>query len=143
MNGAEPGIESTMPVTTEIDTKAGVVVNTISGALTRSTIHALDDVLRHPDFRPGMGIVWDVRGGAVEDLSSDDVRYIAEYGDSRIEERGRGRAAIVVSEDLAYGLGRMLEGYAGERSMEREIFRDFDEAVRWASGASLENGEDG
>jgi hypothetical protein len=132
-----------MPVTTEIDTKAGVVVTTGSGEITPSDLTVLDAILRHPDFRPGMGFVWDARNAVFRGLSSEAIRQFALRASIRIEARGRGRSAIVVSEELGYGIARMAHGHSGDMQVEQGIFQDFDEAMRWASGASLENGENG
>ena len=133
-----------MPVTIEIDMKAGVVICRTSGRLSgRDIISTLGEVFVHPDFQPGMSEVWDMRSGAIDALSQADVQAIVAFVTARLESRGCGRLAIVASEDLTHGVARVVDGWAVDLPFEREIFRDFDEAVRWASGASLENGEDG
>ena len=104
---------------------------------------AFDGMLGNPEFQPGMGIVWDVRSGAIDALSVDEVQEIPAYVTRRFKMRGGGRLAIVVSSDVTHGVARMIDGYSEAIPTKREIFRDFGEAVRWASGAPLENGEDG
>ena len=131
-----------MPITTEVDTAAGVVVLRMIGSLSLSDMTAaFDGMLGNPEFQPGMGIVWDVRSGAIDALSVDEVQEIPAYVTRRFKMRGGGRLAIVVAKNLTYGVGRMVDGYADAIPIEREIFRDFDEAVRWASGSTPENGE--
>ena len=133
-----------MPVTTEINTKLGVVILMVTGSSSSSDfMAALDEMLANPEFQLGMGIVWDVRSGAVDALSSREIQAIVGYVTPRLERRGLGRLGIVVSKNLTYGVARMVDGWAVNLPIEREIFRDFDEAVRWASGAPPENGEDG
>ena len=131
-----------MPVTTEIDAKAGVVVNRAAGPLSLSEIKVtLEEIFGNREFQPGMGFVWDVRGGAIDAISSREIRGLADFVARRLEARGSGRLAIVVSTDLAYGIGRMVDGYAGALPIEREVFLDFEKAVRWAGLSPPQKGE--
>jgi len=128
-----------MIVTTEIDTKVGVVVNTLTGPGSRSQFEdAFEGMLGNAEFESGMGVVWDVRDGAIDALSSSDVVRLVDFAASRLQMRGLGRLAMLVTRNISYGVARMIDGYSSEIPVEREIFRDFDEAVRWASGAPLE-----
>ena len=43
------------------------------------------------------------------------------------------RVAIVVSSDLAFGLGRMFEAYCGVAPNEVMVFRSMEEAEGWVS----------
>ena len=135
-----------MPVTIEIDTEAGVVIHRMSGKISGADIEAaFAKAITHPDYRAGMGRVWDVKSGAGDELTDAEMRRFANLATKQMEARGRGRVGVVVARDRSFGVARMfltwLDSY--DLPFEREIFRDLDEAVRWASGASLENGEDG
>ena len=122
------------PVSTKIDAKAGVVVNTVSGKLTAAAFTAtLRALIDNPEFQPGMGIVWDLRRGTVIGLKADEIKGVVYYVANRVEARGRGRLAIVVSQDVDYGIGRMFAAYAEQIGIERRVFRDLEEAVHWAS----------
>ena len=122
------------PVSTKIDAKAGVVVNTVSGKLTAAAFTAtLRALIDNPEFQPGMGIVWDLRRGTVIGLKADEIKGVVYYVANRVEARGRGRLAIVVSQDVDYGIGRMFAAYAEQTGIERRVFRDLEEAVHWAS----------
>ncbi len=126
-----------MTVTTEIHVDAGVVVNTVIGTLSSNDIMAtLRELFADPRFLPGMGIVWDLRSGAVDRrLSGTGIQALRAFVASRTEARGRGRLAIVVSRDVDYGVGRMFEAYTDGLGIERCVFRDSDEAVCWASAS--------
>ncbi|NQT91866.1 MAG: hypothetical protein HQ559_03825 [Lentisphaerae bacterium] len=133
-----------MPVTTEIDARVGVALNVVSGRLTAAaataTIRAL---IGNPEFQPGMGIVWDLRRAIASPVSAAEIQGVAHYVAERIEARGWGRLAIVVSQDTDVGVGQLFDGYADEEALpiERKVFRDLGEAVRWA-GRATESGED-
>jgi hypothetical protein len=122
------------PVSTKIDAKAGVVVNTVSGKLTAAAFTAtLRALIDNHEFQPGMGIVWDLRKGTVVGLKADEIKGVVYYVANRVEARGRGRLAIVVSQDVDYGIGRMFAAYAEQIGIERRVFRDLEEAIHWAS----------
>jgi len=122
------------PVTTEIDAKAGVVVNTVSGKLTTAAVTAtIRALIGNPEFQPGMGIVWDLRKGTLFELTDDEIQGVVHYVANRVEARGRGPLAIVVSQDVDYGVGRLFAGYAERTGIERRVFRDLEEAIQWAS----------
>ncbi len=128
-----------MPVTIEVDTKAGVVIARTSGRLSaRDIIAALDAIFGHPEFQPGMSEVWDMRSGAADALFSNEIRAIVAFVTQQLEKRGRGRLAVVVSKGVTHGVARMVDGWAVDLPFEREIYRDFDEAVRWARGGTRE-----
>ena len=133
-----------MPITTEIDTETGVVVHRTSGRISGSDIEAaFVKGITHPDFRAGMGRVWDVRSGAGDELTSGEIGRFAKVVKERMEARGRGRVGVVVAQDLSFGIARIFLSWLDNEDLpfEREIFRDFYEAVRWASGSPPENGE--
>ena len=122
------------PVSTEIDAKAGVVVHTVRGKLTAAAVTAtIRALIGNPEFQPGMGIVWDLRRGTLVELTADEIRGTIHYAAGRIEARGRGRMAIVVSQDVDYGIGRMFAAYAERTGIERRVFRNLEEAIHWAS----------
>jgi hypothetical protein len=122
------------PVSTEIDTKAGVVVHTVSGRLTAAAVTAtLRALIDNPEFQPGMGIVWDLRRGTVVGLRADEIKGVVYYVANRVEARGQGPLAIVASQGADYGLGRMFAAYAERIGIERRVFRDLEEAIHWAS----------
>ncbi len=55
--------------------------------------------------------------------------YIGPYGD-----RVGGRAAVVASSDVHFGLSRLGSVYSGAVGVDVEVFRDFESAVAWLSG---------
>jgi hypothetical protein len=100
--------------------------------LTRATIDAL---LADPRLQPGYAVVSDWRQQTIPPSSA----YVESFIDilSSAERHGiRKWATVVPSTSLAaYGVGRMAELNAELRQLSYRVFRDYEEAVRWAESA--------
>ena len=92
----------------------------------------LNEVLRHPDWRPGTPVLIDHSDLNAGPLTVDGMKSLADMiHDARVE-LGSSRMAILVSEDLEYGLGRMWQVYIeGKWNGASEIFRSREDAVGW------------
>jgi hypothetical protein len=90
---------------------------------------AVDAALKHPNYRPGMGVLHDWRG-LREPPEAADIRARADYG----AQLGRIRWAVVVSSEVGYGMGRMAEILTGDPLIELRVFRDIGEAEAWIKG---------
>ena len=128
-----------MSIDTRIDPDDGLRVHSLNGRLrfeeVRDTLEAL---YASPDFDPAMNALWDVRDANLTDISSDDVRKIAQLVSGRRPKEGFSRVALVVSRDVDFGLARMYEMQLedGSHSAVR-VFRDIGEAMTWL-GQGLE-----
>jgi len=88
-------------------------------------------------LEPDMNTLSDMRGIEVG-FTSQGVRRLVDVMRMTAEKRKAAKAAIVVSADVAFGMGRMLEILSDERVEPRfRIFRDFDEAREWLGSDSL------
>jgi hypothetical protein len=67
---------------------------------------------------------------SIRSRSSDDIRTMADFVSS-LRKRFNKRIALVVSNDLAYGLMRMSSAGSEERGIETEVFRKIDDAREW------------
>lgn len=115
----------------EIDKNANLVFTTIKGEVTANEVlAALTGLLDSPEYRPGLNGLVDLRESDM-DPDAKEIRKIAALLINNKERIGESRSAIVVSEDLAYGLARMFEAYADESSIETRIFRDMEAARSW------------
>jgi hypothetical protein len=125
--------EQVLTVHTAIDTAAGVVTHTVVGDL------GIDDVRQavalrtsHPDYKPGMRVLWDLSQANASRMSSDDIRQIAQRNKSRVKKTGVGnQVAFVAPRDIEYGLSRMYEMFSDETPVENRVFRTIEEARRW------------
>ena len=122
-----------MAVETVIDIDARVITRTVRGATTFDEITGVfEETLAHPDFRPGMDAIWDLRQADLTNLTRDDMRCIAEYMQRKSETRGTGyKAALVVFREVDFGFSRMCKTYADDLPVRLQIFRSLEEAQAW------------
>ena len=126
-----------MPVTFRIDKEAGIVYTVIEGPVdTKELLRELETLLDHPDFRPGLNGITDLRKSEM-DTFTEDVQRVAEFFIRHREQVGASRTAIVLSGFVTYGMTRMFQAFADDSSVETQIFQDMDEAIEW-----IESGED-
>jgi hypothetical protein len=102
---------------------------------------AVEAFLDDPAYKPGMGLVHDVRRRRVPD--AQEVQQAVSFVASRAREIGRARWGIVVSSDAAFGMGRMVGALLESSSsiavqgssVTAHVFRDVDEAEAWVRGS--------
>lgn len=124
-----------MPVECRIDAEAGIIHTILSGEVGASDIiEAIEALFRHPDYRPGMIGLADLRSYTWR-AETSDIKRIAQFMIANGDTIGRSRTAIVVSDDYSYGMSRMYEAFADASPIEVDVFRDMDEAVAWLRGA--------
>ena len=122
-----------MPMSYTIDSDAGVISITGEGLLTDSEMIDCVDALRHdPALRPEMNTLSDMRRIEVG-FTSAGVEKMVEVMRATEDRRGAAKAAIVVSEDVAFGMARMFESIADFSGVHPEfrVFRDIQSAVDW------------
>jgi hypothetical protein len=120
-----------MPADFFIDPQMGMVFSKAMGVFGR--VEALDHMnrlLHHPDFRPEFNQLLDFRGITKLELTSEEVRGLA----NRTIFSAHSKRAFVMASDLQFGLGRMFKTYreiGGEQGI--MIFRVMAEALSWLS----------
>lgn len=111
---------------------------TIEGDTTYDDVKTyLDKLMEDPAFRPGMPGLIDCR--RVKSLFSiADLRRTAADAKKRPQLQVPGRAAVLASSNLIYGLLRMYEVFNEGNPAEIRVFRKPDEAIAWLEGAEDE-----
>lgn len=113
----------------KIDKERRLVLSSGTGVLTREDILGhMDRLSKDPDFDPDFSQLVDFRQITEVEFGPEDVRQFAE----RNIYSSRARRAIVVKDDLQFGLARMFEIHRelhGETGI--RVFRSYDEAVDW------------
>jgi hypothetical protein len=119
----------TMATAYEIDKQHRLVISTGSGRITLAEALAHQEKLRKdPDFDASFSQVIDLTRITDFGLEANDIRRLAQ---ATIFSR-ESRRAIIASNDLVYGFGRMYEilrEIAGEGGV--RVFRNLDEALDW------------
>lgn len=84
-----------------------------------------------PQLEPDMNTLSDMREIEVA-FTAQGVSSMVEVMETTADRRSAAKAAIVVSTDVAFGMGRMLQGWSGEHSDPSfRIFRDLPAAHEW------------
>ena len=118
-----------MPVFYNIDKDRRLVMSTATGILNKEDALAHQNRLRSdPEFDSAYSQLLDFRHVTQIGLTASDIQQLAL---PNIFSK-HSRRAVLVPNDLAFGLGRMFEilrENAGERGI--RVFRDLDEALDW------------
>lgn len=119
-----------MPVTARVDPDTGIVHYSATGDMTRDdVISIITQVYSDPAFRSPWHSIWDL-SGARPLFTADELREVAAYVRAH-RPVDSGRIAVVATEDLAFGMGRMYEVFASDLKVETRVFRDPDMARQW------------
>ncbi|RMH14529.1 MAG: STAS/SEC14 domain-containing protein [Gemmatimonadetes bacterium] len=121
-----------MAVDVQFLTPGELVLILVSGAPTIEEVRtAILRVLHDARYRKGMSVLWDLRG-MERAIPTDQLQEFLGTAGWIEPLRGGGRTAIVASEPLAYGIGRMattiLEGVI---STQFQVFDDLEQAYAW------------
>jgi hypothetical protein len=124
-----------MPIISQVDKSKNLTIYTLAGELTIDEIYeALKSFWEAHELT--LNILWDARSAIVTNLKSSDIEniatFISQYRD-RFEERKDGKAAIVASTDLQYGLSRIVEALYEIEDFPTNLqaFRTIEEAIQW------------
>ena len=123
-----------MPMSYRIDRAAGIIRISGDGTLTDEDMIACIAALREDgDLRPGMPTLSDMRDVSSLEISPAGIVQMLRVMDRTSGRRGDAKAAIVVSRDLAFGMGRMLAsiGEAKHATPRFRVFRDLEAALTW------------
>ena len=121
-----------MPITFQIDVDQNLILTTASGTLTDEDVLGLKtQLVQHPDFRLGMGELSDIRNIDRLAVTPAGVRAMVQQDKDHQDHVASHKLALVISEDVAFGMARMYQMLT-ESTMENVgVFRDLDEAKAW------------
>lgn len=121
-----------------IEPETGVAIATCSGLLgPKDAREAVAALWANPGW-PGRASVWDFRE-AQFDLSSREVRRTAEFVLQNQPAPPPSKVAFVTRRDVDFGMARMFEVFREDERTTFRVFRDFDEALRWARPAETDS----
>lgn len=120
-----------MPITHHVDRELNILFVTRSGSISsQDEQRALRERQADPRVVPGIPVLVDCRYVEPAD-DSDTVRYLADKVTQLASRLRCGPVAIVVSNNAQFGMARMYQILTESDHQETEIFRDYDEALRW------------
>ncbi|MBI5062584.1 MAG: hypothetical protein HZB87_03705 [Desulfatitalea sp.] len=122
-----------MTVQTSIDLAAGIITHKVTGDLLLEDVQQAFAIRTgHPEFRPEMGVLWDLSEANASRMTSNDIRRIAGQNKARLKKTGVPyKVAFLAPRDIEYGLSRMYEMFADASLVENRVFRTLEEARRW------------
>ena len=89
---------------------------------------------------PDMPALYDLRETDMAHLGTPEIRAMGSAHRGIANRRGNARVAVLVGDDLTYGLARMYEAMGLPPKLQMQVFRDVDEAEAWVSFPPSERG---
>ena len=121
-----------MDWTVQVDEVRGIIMVTLRGQWDAKGILEALQRLWAEQLRTGpLGALWDFREVRAGGVSTGQLREVASRHMSDRPPLPESRAAVVVSGDLEFGMGRMTEAFIAEGQVDMQIFRDMTEASDW------------
>lgn len=104
-------------------------MSSASGAFTLAdAVSHMERLSKDPDFDPGFSQIADFTQVTRVELSSDEIRQLAQRGIFSADSR----RAFIAPNEAIFGIGRMFEtlrGFEGEKGI--RIVRTLEEALDW------------
>jgi hypothetical protein len=108
------------------------ILGTIEGDLSYQKYkESVEDLMRFPQYKPGMNVIWDLRGANSKSLTTHDVQLVASYSKTLDQSRGKWKAAMIVPGIVEFGLARMFQAWLDDAPFILYICRSMDEAKKW------------
>ncbi len=121
-----------MPITYEIDREQNLIVTTASGTLTDDDVLGLKArLVQDKHFKPGMRELSDIRNIDRLDVTPAGVRAMVKQDRDDAVIVSSHRLAIVLSDDVAFGMARMYQMLTESTMDDVGVFRDIEEAKSW------------
>lgn len=119
-----------MSISGRIDPGRGVAFLTIGEPWSVEDLRGALGVLgTDPQFDPAMGIVVDFTQVKTVPASAEIEQYMAFLGGQ--SDRRNVKRAILVANDLQYGMARVAVAYGEHYSLRVQVYRDLDRALAW------------
>jgi len=112
----------------DIYEKNGVMFICIEGDPTVSDVKQTLDQTRDESGYSNLSRLWDFRKTTF-DFSAEELEEIASHASSA--DIDPSRVAMLVNQDLSYGVSRMYEAYRKTPLTDVKVFKDEAEAIEW------------
>ncbi len=122
-----------MPIESHYDTERKIIYRILTGKITSDQIaDSLEDSLNDPGYIHGAPVIWDMRQADMSGLFTRDFMQAGGHIKRLTKRRGTGyKMAIVIKEDIQFGLTRMFISLAATLPIKFKIFRSMREAEDW------------
>lgn len=123
-----------MSIHTEVAESGEYFVHVVVGPVNGEDVcRAIGRALKHSEWSAGSPVLWDASQADPRNLTTNDVRMIADYLAQHRQRRGAGKTAVWAVDNLTFGMARMVEAFVelSESRAEVRAFRDRAEAIAW------------
>ena len=108
----------------------GIAHLTVEGEIALDeAIDSMRELYEETRYTEPTRLLWDLRAARFT-LSNTEIEMFADFIRTN-RTQGRGRAAVVATEDLSFGLSQMYGLKTYDIPVDVEAFRDFDDAINW------------
>jgi hypothetical protein len=126
-----------MPITSQIDQSSQLTTHVVTGEVSITDIIGVIESFYKE--KPTNNVIWnfcDADTDALLSISYDGLKDIARFTKQHEDLRKSGKTALIVSTDLAFGLGRMYDTIAEIEHLSHsvKVFHSMDEANKWLEG---------
>lgn len=109
-----------------------IVVTTHGEADAQGILAFLDDIVSHPEWKPGYQILLDHRDLDLKNIPQDGIGQVSQYFVKLKSKLGTGKIALVMNRDIDYGIARAWELMtADDVEISIFVFRTLKEARQW------------
>lgn len=105
-----------------------LIAKGVSAVTAEDFFNFISEFPDHEDYEKGFGILVDLRDASEIKLSTSDIERIVRLSENIREKRGNGDCAIVVYNDLSYGLARMFQSMSCNADYTIQVFKDLKDA---------------
>ena len=122
-----------MKFTIEYDESLGAIVLEAAGVMSvEHSKRMIDAEVEMLQKHPGASILYNQTTSSADALTGNDIFEISEYSAKLGELLEGKKLAVVLLDDLSFGLGRMWNSFTEEKvPFEIQLFRCKDEAAEW------------
>ena len=122
-----------MEISTQFNAEENQRIHKVEGTIDVDQIkEMLSALYNSPDYDPNMNALWDLRAADFTSVTTEQITSLTGMVEKYWGKGGQGKAALIVSRDLDYGLSRMYEMLLSGSSPDKVmVFRDYDEAENW------------
>ena len=122
-----------MEILTDINTELKLRSHIIKGIIDVAELTLyLKQLYSKSAYNLELNVFWDLREADFSSVSSEEVRSFMNYVSIKWGKSGKNKAALIVSQDLAFGMSRMYQMLMENSTPSQiAIFKDIDEAKKW------------
>jgi hypothetical protein len=128
-------ISAPMPVTLAPDVSLGIVRVSLTGKVTLDDLRrARVNLDRHPDYRPTMHLLTDIRGLSELPSMTELQSFAHVAAAARRREHESVRRGVIVGSTAAYGVARQYITFLMLNNVEADVLAGDPEAELWIAG---------